>query len=551
MTGWPRATTAVAAQNNAKLCKHVSKRRILSGNKHLEGGDSRSNSGFDWGRSVRQKMIAASLGIGLLMGPGVEASSSLELFDGQNCDSGAMCQERANPKKPTNPYGLEFPPLPDLQLPKYEQFVLKNGMKVFLLEDKEVPTVRGKIIMKGGGYMDPDDKVGLAQISAAAQKGGGSVSHPGTEIDDRLDELSAVINGGSSPLAISMGFECLKEDTPEVLNLFADVIRNPGIPEDKVALYRSQLLEGIKHRNDSNALVARRTLEEVIYGPTSIYARRPTKAQVSKLGRDEVVDFLKSRERPDAAVLGIVGDFSTPAMKKLITENFGDWRPAPGEPSEPLDVPKSDIPNQFHRGWVFMVQDATAKQASVAIAEIGVSLTDENVASLDVLSGLFNSYGGRLFDEIRSKGGLAYSVSGGWETPTDHPGLFILQGSTTMPVEFVKKATQELKRATVEAPSQSEVEKAKAGAINSFVFNFASTGAQLNRSMTFDILGLPQDYLFQYKSRVEGVTTEDVLQAAAKHLHPGNQVMVVAGDVVQFRKGFEDLGFHVVLYEPV
>ncbi|GMH42027.1 hypothetical protein BSKO_09946 [Bryopsis sp. KO-2023] len=72
-------------------------------------------------------------------------------------------------------------------------------------------------------------QVGLAQISAAAQKGGGSVSHPSTEIDDRLDELSAVINGGSSPLAISMGFECLKEDTPKVLNLFADIIRGPGV----------------------------------------------------------------------------------------------------------------------------------------------------------------------------------------------------------------------------------------------------------------------------------------------------------------------------------
>ena len=64
-------------------------------------------------------------------------------------------------------------------------------------------------------------------------------------------------------------------------------------------------------------------------------------------------------------------------------------------------------------------------QASVVSVEPGIQLSDPDAAPLDVLSSIFNSFGGQLFDTLRSREGLAYSVSGGWDSPLDHTGVFV------------------------------------------------------------------------------------------------------------------------------
>ena len=91
-----------------------------------------------------------------------------------------------------------------------------------------------------------------------------------------------------------------------------------------------------------------------------------------------------------------------------------------------------------------------------------------------------------------------------------------------------------LQDVTKEPPSQKVLDTAKAQTLNSFVFNFASTNTQLQRILISSLLGLPQDYLFQYKAGIEKVTSEDVRSAAQRHLHPDQQIVVVAADKTKF-----------------
>lgn len=96
-----------------------------------------------------------------------------------------------------------------------------------------------------------------------------------------------------------------------------------------------------------------------------------------------------------------------------------------------------------------------------------------------------------------------------------------------------------------EAPTQKVLDTAKMQTLNSFVFNFASTTTQLQRILIYSLLGLPQDYLFQYKTGIEQVTSEDVCNAAQRHLHPDQQIVVVAADKSTFeadlRRKFGDI----------
>ncbi|EFJ50946.1 hypothetical protein VOLCADRAFT_103741 [Volvox carteri f. nagariensis] len=504
------------------------------------------------------------------------------------------------------PLPTEFPPLPELQLPSYTTAKLRNGLRVFLLRDEEVPLVRATLLMRGGQYGSPPGKVGVATLTAYVQRAGGSVAHPAPSLDYRLEELAASIEMGAGPQAVSADMQCLAEDVEEVMGLMAEVVRTPALPGDKLALYQAQILNALEHQNDSPAAIGRRKITKLLYGPDSIYARTPTKAGVSSISPDDLRAYVARWERPDAAVLGVVGAFEPREMLALLDREFGDWAPALGQPDEPPAVPRGAPPavpalnstpaaaaaaaattassaqpessppiSSFapaaapptstflsegskgatpattaapsgRRPVVYLVDRPGLTQAYVLTAEPGISLSDPDLFALDVLGGIFNSFGGQLFDTLRSREGLAYSVSGGWDSPAYHQGLFVAGGQTSSPGEFLRALRQILGRAATEAPTAQELEAAKAETLNSFVFNFASTASQLQRILVYELLGLPQNFLFKYKQGIEGVELESVARAAAAHLHPERQAVVVVGDREVAQLSLEVAGFEVL-----
>lgn len=438
------------------------------------------------------------------------------------------------------PLPTDFPPLPPLALPKYRQLTLKNGLRVFLLEDHELPVVRGSMLMRGGTRTSPDDKVGLATLSAAVQRSGGSVEHPGRSLDDALEERAASIEGGAGGEAFGLGFQCLQEDTADVMGLFAEVVRQPAIPQDKLDLTKSQVLNALEHRNDNPASIPARELAKMVYGPGSVFARDPTPEQISGITADDVRTFLATWQRPDAAVLGIVGDFDPKQMQQLVEQAFGGWAAPAGQPTPP-SLPNPPLPDQSSiSGRIFLVDVPGSSQASVAIGEPGIQMMDRDEYALDVLGSIFNGFGGRLFNEIRSRDGLAYSVSGGWAgTPVDHPGLFLATAETAQPAALLAGLRRALEEATAAPPTAEELQRAKEESLNRFVFNFSSRPSQLSRIITFDLLGIPQDQLFRYRTGIDKVQQADVLEAAQRRLHPSMQTVVVAGDAKTLRPELE------------
>lgn len=227
-------------------------------------------------------------------------------------------------------------------------------------------------------------------------------------------------------------------------------------------------------------------------------------------------------------------------MAKLVKQSLGGWRvsspgPSPTLPSSPLPDPAS------YAGRIFLVDRPGATQASIATAEVGISMMDPDECALDVLGDLLNSFGGRLFDEIRSREGLAYSVTGGWASaPPDHPGLFLATAETARPVELLRALRAALATAAQTAPAEEELAQAKEERANSFVFGFASAPAQLRRAVTSELFGIPEDYPFKYQARLAKVSAKDVEAAAARHLHPTEgQVTVVVADAKSVKLALE------------
>ena len=122
---------------------------------------------------------------------------------------------------------LKYPPLPQVKIPEPATFTLANGMRVFLLEDHELPLVRGLALIRTGNLFDPPDKKNLSEFTAEVMRSGGTKTKTGDQIDEELENMAASVEAGMDETSGSMSFSALKENADAVLSVFKDVMTAP------------------------------------------------------------------------------------------------------------------------------------------------------------------------------------------------------------------------------------------------------------------------------------------------------------------------------------
>lgn len=423
---------------------------------------------------------------------------------------------------------LTFPPLPEVKVPEYTRFQLANGMVVYLMEDHELPLVGGTALIRTGDRFEPAEKVGLAGIMGTVMRSGGTEHHSGDEINEFLEQRAASIETSVGEVSGSASFNALSEDLEEVFDLFAEIIQEPAFPQDKIDLAKTQTRGGIARRNDDPNGIASREFRKLIYGEDSPYARTVEYTTLDNISRNDVVNFYRQYYAPGNVLLGIVGDFDSQTMRKQVEAKFGSWQPA----AEAIQGAPLPSVSQAKMGGVFFVNQPQLTQSSIQIGHLGGVMNTPDYPALSVMNGVLNGFGGRLFNEVRSRQGLAYSVYGVWNPRYDYPGLFTAGGQTRSDatVPLIKSLLTEIDRIRTTPISEAELKYAKDSVLNSFIFNFQSPSQTLVRLLRYEYFGYPRDFIFRYQRGVEATTIADVQRVAQTYLKPENIVILVVGN---------------------
>ncbi len=422
---------------------------------------------------------------------------------------------------------LTFPPLPNIQLPQYERYQLENGITVYLIEDNELPLVGGSAIFRTGSRYEPADQVGLASLTGEVMRSGGTRSHSADQLNELLEQKAASVESGIYTTSGYVGFSSLSEDLEEVFGLFAEVIREPAFPDDKLQLAKTQEKGAIARRNDDPEGIAAREFGKLIYGNESPYARTTEYSTLGNIQREDLVNFYQQSFHPENMILGIVGDFEPQQMKALIAEKFGNWKP-----TQKVVIPPQPTVSQANTGGVFVVNQPQLTQSYVEMGHLGGLFSDPDYPELTVMNGVLDGFGGRLFNNVRSRQGLAYSVYGYWGGGYDYPGVFNAGGQTRSEatVPLIEGLKAEINRLRTELITPQELAYAKESTLNSFIFKFEDPAQTLSRLMQYEFYGYPKDFIFDYQKQVEATTIEDVQRVAQKYLNPENLVILVVGN---------------------
>jgi len=435
--------------------------------------------------------------------------------------------------------GLVYPPLNQPQPPVPDRFELDNGMIVYLLEDHELPIIDISVRIRTGSLYEPADKVGLASITGAVMRTGGTISKTGDELDEILENLAASVETGIGDDAGSASVSVLKEDLDTGLSILADILMNPAFREDKIELEKVQHRSGIARRNDNPGAITRREFSKLIHGADSPYARTTEYDTINSITRDDLVAFYQKFFHPNNIILGVLGDFDSETMLTKIQEVFKGWEPAE------IDLPeKPKIPETYGK-IVALVNKDDVNQTNIRMGHIGWLRKNEDYPALVVMSQILGiGFSSRLINSIRVEKGLAYSVGNNYGAGYDVPGVFFIACGTKSEatVTAIEAILVEVEKMRAEEVTDQELKQAIDGFMNSSVFDYDTKGEILSRALRYEYHDYPQDFVEQLMAGIREVTKADVKRVAAEYLHPDKFTLIAVGKASDFDKPLSTLG---------
>ncbi len=426
-------------------------------------------------------------------------------------------------------------------------FRLDNGIRFFLVEDHELPLVDVSVSVRAGKWLVPEGKEGLAGICAETMRSGGTEQHPPEDLNRLLADKAAVMETGFDFISGSASMNVLSEDFQKLLPVFVDLLHRPAFPRDKIHLAKQQLKTEISRRNDSQDKIAFRTFRQLIYGEDSIYARVPEYETVAAVNRDDLLAFHEQAYQGANLMVGIIGDIDPEGIRPLLEQTFSVF---PKGQTRRIELPDVQVTSEqsFH-----VAPKSDVNQSFILMGHLGGRRQNPDYAKLQVMNTILSGgFSGRLFEKIRSRMGLAYSVFGRYDCHYFYPGMFFvgLQTKTPASAEAVAAVRQELERLQ-EGVTREELDQAKDQFFNSLVFRYDRPEEILERRMFYAYRDMAPDSFQELTEAIRQVSTADVIRAAREYLQPKRMTTLGVGQKDELKKQFQELGpVAVIELEP-
>jgi zinc protease len=433
---------------------------------------------------------------------------------------------------------VPIPPLRPFRPQEPRRIELPNGMVIFLQEDHELPLIEGTIRIRGGSREEPAEKTGLVAIYADVWRTGGTTSKTGDELDDFLEAHAARVEASESADSTFLGWSSLKENFDQVFPVVLDLLEHPEFRANKIDLAKNQFASLISRRNDDLDEIAARESTKLAYGAQNPYARTAEYYTIAAVTREDLLQWHQRTMAPNNIIIGVAGDFDSAAMEQRLRQAFGGMpRGAP--------LPPAQIAFREPTPGIYFVEKNDVNQSEIGMVDLGIERRNPDYYAIEVMNQLFGGgFSSRLFANVRTKQGLAYSVGGGIGSAYDHAGITRVSmgtksGSTAAGIEALRKEMNDLITGHVK---EQELKAAKDAILNSFIFEFDSKEKVLAERMRYEFYGYPPDFLERFRAGIEKVTPADVDRVARKYIHPEKMAVLVVGNPKDFDRNLATFG---------
>jgi zinc protease len=404
---------------------------------------------------------------------------------------------------------------------------LPNGVRTIVQHTTTHPAVTIALMLPAGSAYDPVDRLGLAHfVSRVIDRG--THRRSSAMIAEDLDDRGVTLSTGVNRHLFLLNCLCLTEDVGDILDVLADVVRNPVFPHEEVETRRGEIVTALRQDEDNPAAVASEQLMALLYPSGHPYGRpaRGSVESVQQISRDDLIAFHRVRFFPEGLTIAVVGEVGPEDAFRLVESAFGDWRAS----SNPMLIPPpAPRPLGRQRRVITMTNKA---QADIAYGFAALRRRDPDYYAALLMNNVLGQYGlgGRLGDSIRERQGMAYYAYSSFDGNIAEGPLVIRAGVAAENVDrTVASIDEEVERMAADGITPGELDDAKRYMIGSMPRVLETNTGIATFLLTAELFGLGLDYDRRLSTLIEQVSLTEVNTVARRLLAADRAALVVAG----------------------
>jgi len=413
-------------------------------------------------------------------------------------------------------------------LSQVRRTVLPGGLRVIT---EAVPGVRSAAVGVWVGVGSRDEAPTLSGASHFLEHllFKGTQTRSAMDISVEMDTVGGEFNAFTAKEYTCIHARVLDEDLPLAVDVLGDMVTSSLITADDVESEREVILDEIAMHDDDPDDVVHNLYAEKAWGDTPL--GRPIAGNlesVRTLTRTQITRFYRTRYRPENIVIAVAGNLDHATVVRQVRKAFGRASFLVDLSMRPLAVRRGDRPKKSAAGQV--VATRPFGQVNLILGVNGPARADERRYTLGVLNAaLGGGPSSRLFQEVRERRGLAYSVYS-FASHYSDAGMFgVALGCLPAKVsEVLVVVREELRRAAGETLEPEELERGKGQLRRGLVLGLEDTGSRMSRIAKGELLYDELPSVDEIIGRINAVTLEDV-QLLAKELFTQPETLAAVG----------------------
>jgi zinc protease len=414
---------------------------------------------------------------------------------------------------------------PSLRAPSVQTAELDNGLRVFTIEDRELPIVQFELRMKGGLLLEDDDRLGVANLLAETMTEGTAQRTP-EELEHAIDLLGASINVNAGRESFSISGSTLARNFVATMALVEEILLEPRWDPQQFELARQRVRATLRQRSSIPAALAQDAFARLVYGD-HILARNP-------LGEESTIDAITIADlqayynealAPGVSAFHAAGAVTMDEVRTSLAGIASRWTAR--------EVAFPDPPAwSAERAGLYFLDVPGSVQSVLRVGRLAMPETDPEFYPASVMN--FRLGGGGFASDLtqvlREQKGYTYGIGSGF-SGSDLPGPFAISSSvrsnvTLESLELIKGMTEQHGQVF----DAEDLEATKSFLLKSNAMAFETLGAKLGILRDMSTLGFPADYVLQREAVVRDMTVDRIRELAERHLDVNEMVWLVVGD---------------------
>jgi len=405
----------------------------------------------------------------------------------------------------------------------YRKVILDNGIRVV---SERIPTVKSVTVgiwVNAGSRDETPAQAGYSHfIEHMFFKG--TESRSAAEISREIDALGGELNAFTTRETTTFYIKVLDQHLPQALELLSDLLHRSRFGSKEIEKEKQVVLEEIRMVQDdpedlvqelhAGLMMGRHPLSRPILGQEST---------IAKIRRKDLCEYINTHYRPEDMVLAVAGNFDQRQLEKMMGRMFGTYRPLG------RTVDRKRLPPEIYRGTV--MKRKSLEQVHLCVGLKGISAGHKDrYAAYALNSVLGGSVSSRLFQEIREKRGLAYSIYSFLSGYSDGGTLTIYAGTRGSEVERVLELIRrEIRKMGRRGVDRVELRRTKDQMKGSLMLSLESSHSRMNKLAKDEMIAGTHTSLGEMLADINSISESQVARVARELFDPGRLAITALG----------------------